>query len=255
MIDAGRFELHKGEFSLRELRSGFPAGSGENMVVFPPGQHFIHDQQSPSWCPPQTRDEWDALGVLLERLCDPSAWKGHETHRKSDQLRDKHYVHHFHLDERHGSRSTYRWFAFRAPDRFGNVWFNLGGTYEDLESLGHLWTSSVWLRRIKQLYPWVASTYRIRGAHNIPFHSQLPENVKSIWHGKRQGVSGAVRVDDDIYLYPGMASDAPRSSDPDRWMVFGQDGALFAMYGTTDGDVLLSMFDQARATMDCLTAM
>ena len=241
MIDASRLELYKGELSIKELRSWFPAGSGENMIVFPPGLHLIDDRHLAPWCPPKTTNEWDALGILLERLCDPSAWKGYETHQKADELRDKHCVHHFHLDERRRSRSPYRWFAFRAPNRFGNVWFNLGGTYENLESLRNLWTSPIWFRRIKQLYPWVASTYRIRGADKIPFRSQFPKNVRSIWHGKRQGVYGAMIVDDDVYLYPGMASGAPMSGDPDRWMVFVQDGALFAMYGEPDGGTLLSM--------------
>ena len=124
-----------------------------------------------------------------------------------------------------------------------------------MESLRNLWTSPVWFRRIKQLYPWVAAVYRIRGADKIPSNSQLPQNVRNVWHGKREDIYGAVIVDDDVYLYPVIAGEAPCLGDPDRWMVFAQDGALFAMYGEPDGEVLLSMFEQARTVMDSLAAV
>ena len=144
---------------------------------------------------------------------------------------------------------------FGTQYRFGNIWFGLGGTYEPPSSLKPLWTSSVWFDRIKLLFPWVASAYRIRGADKLPFRGQLPGNVRSVWHGKQAGIYGATIVDNDVYLYPGMADGAPNPSDPDRWMVFGQPGSLFAMYGEPDGEAIVSMFAQARTVMDGLAAV
>ena len=214
----------------------------------------VYGRQQEFWCPPETRTEWEALGTLLERLCDPSAWKGYETNRGADQLRDKLCIHHFHLDERNRRRSNYRWFAFRSPHRFGNVWFSIGGTYNPRESLRDLWTSPVWFARIRELYPWVASVYRIRGLDGRLPREQFDENVKDVWHGNRSGVYGVVVVDNDVYLCPGMAREAPIPSDPDRWMVFLRDGASFAMYGEPDGEALLSILDRARTVMDGLSA-
>ena len=243
-------QLYRGEISVRELRSMFPAGPGNNTVVFPGDPRSLCIAES-IWVPPRSGGEREALGVLLEQMCGPTGWKSYETNRKTDDLRDKHLIHHFHLDERTGSRSNYRWFAFRDPGRFGNVWFNLGGTYATLDDLKPLWTSPIWFQRMGQLYPWVASRYRIRGGRPIPAYPQLQHNVRSIWHNKSPDVYGVVRVGDDIYICPGMAIGAPLI-DLDHWIVFSQRGGMFAKFVPPDPEELLSAIRAAREEMDTL---
>ncbi len=243
------FEVSAGEFNTKELRSAFPAGLGPNMIAFPPGALGVCPPDPPLWQLPQTTDEWDALRTLVGRMSDPSAWKAHETNKHSDELRDKHLVHHFHLDGGRRPRSEYRWFAFRDPGRFGNVWFNLGGTYLPQEYLEGVWRTPVWFDRIRAFYPWVASAYRIRGVPIPLQHPQLPDNVRSVWHNKRDGVYGVVRLDGDVYVYPGMATDI-RHLDPSGWMFFTKPWGMFAMHADVDIGSILATVDTAGGVMD-----
>ena len=245
-----------GSASLGELRSMFPSGGDLNLLVLPYGADPADGWPLPStrmWSPPVS---WDDLAFLFDAMSSRGRWKEYETGRKRDELRDFCMVHHFHLGARRkmSQRSNYRWFAFRDPERLGNVWFNLGGTYASLGSLGSLWTSAMWMERIKELYPWVAAKYRIRGVEGMPQSGNSNAVVRAVWK-KELGCYPVVRVGDDVFLCAGERAqtlDLDRSADPDRWSVFMTPDGMFAMMMGADGETILGQMADARDIADRL---
>ena len=219
-----------GDLELNYLKGIFPAPSGENLMVFP---GFV-DRASGSFLPSDGiwshPGNWDDLSVLFRAMVDGDTWRGHETKKGRDDLRDVCLVHHFHLDAGKKNRSAYRWFAFRDSLRFGNIWFNLGGSYLGWAGMGDLWTSPVWMERIRALYPSVAAHYRIRGAGRVPAYPHNRALVEGVWRDA-PGYA-AHRVGSDIYICAG--GEARRidlaGCDPERWVVFGGIGVMFAEY-------------------------
>ncbi|MCY4365769.1 MAG: hypothetical protein OXE17_06050 [Chloroflexi bacterium] len=191
--------------SFNELRAIFPAGGYFNLLMLPHGAVPGNDwpfPQSELWQPPCS---WDDIHPLLEDMIQENDWQAFETGQKKDLLRDHCLVHHFHLEAKRskGPRSAYRWFAFRDPKRFGNVWFNLGGTYlsPSPEKLGQMWTSPTWMSRIIELYPLVARTYLIRGTP-IPIPEPTRRGVIHIWENEKDCYP-VVKVGNYIYLCAG----------------------------------------------------
>ena len=231
MSDSGDFGITGfGDLELNYLRGIFAAGGGENLMVFP----GLVDRASGSFLPSDGMwshpGNWDDLSVLFRSMVNGDAWCGHETKKGRDDLRDVCLVHHFHLDAGKRSRSSYRWFAFRDPLRFGNIWFNLGGTDLGHQQLGDLWTSPVWMERIKLMYPSVAAHYHIRSAGEFPAYPHNRALVEGVWSDSFG--YPANRVGSDFYICAGGRArriDLARC-DPERWVVFGGIGVMFAQY-------------------------
>ena len=240
--------------SVNELRAAFPAGSSRNLLMLPYGTVPGTDWPFPItklWLPPFS---WDDLQFLLDAMSHESAWQDFETRQKGDPLRDTCLIHHFHLasSREKGARSSYRWFAFRDPLRFGNVWFNLGGTYLSPEFLGPLWTSPVWMFRLIQLYPWVASTYLIRGNPGFPLPVPSRPVVHRIWKHE-PNCYPVVNVGDYFYICAGgrasrldLASLAAR----DRWAVYRTADGLFAQFLESEPDNMLHQIQEASGIAD-----
>ena len=240
--------------SINELRATFPVGGYANLLMLPhyvvPGPYWPFPS-SGMWSPPGS---WDNLQPLFYAMSNQSTWQEYETTHKRDELRDTCLVHHFHLDSHrnNGQRSSYRWFAFRDPLRFGNVWFNLGGTYRSLGSLRQLWTSPEWMRRLKQLYPWVAAKYRIRGNPGLPAPAVSRANVRHIWNLEKDCYP-VVSVSKFFYLCAGGRArnlDLERCAEQDRWTVAMFSGGMFAKFLEADPESMLHQLRESSETAD-----
>ena len=240
--------------SVSELRAAFPAGSSHNLLMLPYGTVPGADWPFPStrlWSPPCS---WDDLHFLLEAMSHESSWHDFETKKKEYALRDTCLVHHFHLESSRGKgpRSNYRWFAFRDPLRFGNVWFNLGGIYLSPEWLSPLWTSSTWMSRRIQLDPWVASTYYIRGNPGLPVPVASRLGVRHIWKDE-ENCYPVVKVGDYFYICAGgrashldLASLAVRG----RWAVYVTSKVSFAQFLESEPENMLHQMQDASGIAD-----
>ena len=219
-----------GDLELNDLKGIFSAGGGENLMVFP----GLVDRASGSFLPSDRiwshPGNWDDLSFLFRAMADGDAWCGHETQKGRDDLRDVCLVHHFHLDAGKKNRSAYRWFAFKDPLRFGNIWFNLGGSYLGWAGMADLWTSPVWMERIRALYPSVAALYRILGAGKLPAYPHSQNLVEAVW--RNSPGYAAHRVGPDIYICAGGRARNINLAlcDPERWSVFSGGGVMFAQY-------------------------
>ena len=240
--------------SINELRATFPADGNENLLMLPQGAASGFGWPFPDegmWA----TGNWDDLRSLFEAMASRNEWFAHETNSNGDELRDTCLVHHFHLDGHRRPRSSYRWFAFRDPSRFGNLWFNLGGTDKSLDELRDFWTGREWMVQIKRLYPWVAAKYRIRGNPGIPVPSYIPRAVRQIRHHEPNHYP-VVQVDDDIYLCAGgraRALDLDRCAAVDRWSVYVTGEGMFATIFDQDPENMLLQIADARKTADRLT--
>ena len=235
-------EIYEGKASTQDLQHLFPAYGNENLMVFPHGMNVSLNWFFPSddlWSPPAT---WSDISFLLDAMCTSENWQDFETTRRKDPLREYCMVHHFHIEssQKIKQRSGYRWFAFRDPKRLGNVWYNLGGTYTFPK-----WTSSTWMARICELYPWIASIYRIRDITKIPIVSYSPANVRYIWKNE-PSCYPVVRVENQVYLCAGDRAQKLILNDIDdsSWMVFITPEGLFAKLRDSD-NVIEEMADAA----------
>ena len=240
--------------SPNELRATFPDGGYENLLMLPhyivPGPYWPFPSEK-IWSPPGS---WDDLQPLFDAMSDQTKWKEYETTHKRDELRDNCLVHHFHLDSHrnNGQRSSYRWFAFRDPLRFGNIWFNLGGTYLSVKTLSELWTSPEWMRRLNQLYPWVADKYRIRGNPGLdtPIFSRAA--VRHVWLNEPDCYP-VVLVDNFYYLCAGGRArnlDLERYAKNDRWTVTMSYEGMFAKFLEADPKSMLHQIWESSKTAD-----
>lgn len=187
-------------------------------------------------------------------MCSRDGWRAYETKSARDELRDACLVYHFHLDSgRKKGRSAYRWFAFRDPARFGNVWFNLGGTYAGPNMLRSLWTSHEWMRRIKELFPEVAVRYWIRGCEGFPVIEPSRHSVSHLWR-EEQDRYPAVQVEDGLYLSAGGRAQSLDldQCDPDGWSVFVTWYGLFAEQLEPNGERILARMKEASEVADRL---
>ena len=235
--------------SINELRATFPADGNENLLMMPQDA-----ASSLGWPFPDegmwTTGNWDDLRSLFEAMVSRDEWIDHETNQKGDELRDTCLVHHFHLDGHRRKRSSYRWFAFRDPSRFGNVWFNLGGTHKSLDELGDFWTGPEWMVQIKRLYPWVAAKYLIRGNDKIPVPPYIPHVVRHIRH-REPNHYPVVQVDQYVYICPGgraQALDLDHCRSVDRWTVQRTDYGMFATILERDPENMLLQLANASKT-------
>ena len=249
-----RLQVGSAVCSINELKAIFPAGSSEHLLMVPRDTVIGTNWPFPStriWSPPGS---WDDLQFLFDEMSSQSTWQEFETTRKSDELRETCLVHHFHLEShrKNGQRSSYRWFAFRDPFRFGNVWFNLGGTYRSLDILRPLWTSPEWMARIEKLYPWVASKYRIRGNPGIPTPVASPPMVRHIWR-REPDCYPVVEVDGFVYICAGGRArklDLDSHAKHDRWAVHITPHGSFAKFLEADPEMMLHQLRAASETVE-----
>ena len=120
------------------------------------------------------------------------------------------------------------------------MWFNLGGTYRNERELRPLWTSSVWMARIKRLYPDVAARYRIRGRSGLRSNGSSSRAVRDALKDEKD-YHPVVGVGDDLYLCAGGKAqklDLDRC-DPDQWSVFLMAGATYATLMEPDGETIV----------------
>ena len=243
-----------GAFRLSELRSMFPRGGDAHLLLLPegarPGGGWPFSSEG-IW---SEHGSWDDLSYLFDAMCSGDGWWAYETKSGYDELRETCLVHHFHLDDgRRRGRSSYRWFAFRDPVRFGNVWFNLGGTYRNERELRPLWTSSVWMARIKRLYPDVAVRYRIRGRSGLRSNGSSSRAVRDALKDEKD-YHPVVGVGDDLYLCAGGKAqklDLDRC-DPDQWSVFLMAGATYATLMEPDGETIVERMRESAELADRL---
>ena len=241
--------------SFNELRAIFPSGGSEHLLMVPDDVALSDDRAFPStgiWSPPNSNDD---LEFLFKAMATRGGWKEFETSRNNDELRDTCLVHHFHLESHRekDKRSDYRWFAFRDPCRFGNVWFNLGGTSESLDNLRPLWTSPVWMERIKKLYPWVAAKYRIRGnPPNMPPPIYSPVGERYI-RKQEPNCYPVVLVENSFYISAGGRArklDLNSPSSDDRWGVFSGPFGRFAKFFDLHPENILRQMQEAAEIAD-----
>ena len=240
--------------SINELKASFPARGDDHLLMMPHGVVPGGNWPFPStgiWSQPGS---WDDVEFLFDAMVSRDEWRDFETNQKTDELRDTCLVHHFHLESRRkdGQRSSYRWFAFRDPLRFGNVWFNLGGTYGSLDILRPLWTSPEWMTQIERLYPWVASKYLIRGNPGLPTPVASRSVERHIWRRERDCYP-VVKVGDFFYLCAGGRArklDLDSHAEHDRWAVYVTPDGAFAKYLDADPEVMLHEIEAASGTAD-----
>ena len=243
-----------GAFRLSEFGSIFPGGGDDHVLLLPEGALPGGGWPFPSEGIWSEYCSWDDLSYLFQAMCSRDRWEAYETKRGYDELRDTCLVHHFHLDDgRKKGRSSYRWFAFRDPVRFGNVWFNLGGTYHGHRDLRPLWTSSVWMARIKRLFPDVAKRYRIRGGGELPSNGSSSRAVRNTLRDEKD-YHPVVGVGDDLYLCAGGKAqklDLDRC-DPDQWGVFLMAHVTYATLLEPDGEAILERLRESSELADRL---
>ena len=195
---------------------------------------------------------WDNIHFLFEAMSHQSAWQDFETTSKTDELRDTCLVHHFHLDpkQKNRHRSNYRWFAFRDPRRFGNIWFNLGGTSRSLAILRGRWTSPEWMYQLARLYPRIATRYRIRGTGDIRPPNPRPTTVRHIWKHEPDAYP-VVIVGGDVYICAGGRAstlDLENHADNDRWGVYITAHGSFAKYHDLNGEAIIEQIRKSAET-------
>ena len=138
-------QLYRGEISVRELRSMFPAGPGNNTVVFPGDPRSLCIAES-IWVPPRSGGEREHWACLLDNVW-PNGWKSYEpTERRT--IFAQHLIHHF-IGRANGS-AHYR--VLSESRRFGT----LVQLRRYVRDLGHLkpygqvlYGSSVWGNSIR----------------------------------------------------------------------------------------------------------
>ena len=200
--------LGRGNFSIPEIRSYVELLEGDNMIIFPGNSgdsiEYLFKEHD-IWGPPNSLDDLD---ILLEALMNPTEWKAHETREPhKDLLQRTNLIHHFHLDVHKKKRSEYRWFAFRDVKRFGNVWFNLGGSKKPWKELESIWAGDKGFKRLHQLYPWVSQKYHIR-THPEVFPTELSKKiVNKIWGNltiNYPDIYPILHIWPNFYLCPGQ---------------------------------------------------
>ena len=239
--------------SINELRAAFPEGGEAHLLMLPqntsPGEGWPFAEGG-LWSP----GNWEELQALFAAMTTANEWEGHETNERADELRDTCLVHHFHLDAHTKKRSSYRWFAFKDTRRFGNTWFNLGGTEKHPKELQEIWVGPEWMVQIKKLYPWVAAQYRIRGNQGIPIPAYRRASVRQTRH-REPNCYAAVHVDDEFYICPGGGAreiNLSRDQTRDRWITFVTKGGIFAKEMDPDPDAMMQQFQDAKWTADRL---
>ena len=243
-----------GAFRLSELASMFPGGGDDHLLLLPEGALPGGGWPFPSEGIWSECGSWDDLSYLFEAMCSRNRWGAYETTGAYDELRDTCLVHHFHLDDgRKKGRSSYRWFAFRDPVKFGNVWFNLGGTYRGRRDLRPLWTSSVWMARIKRLFPDVAKRYRIRGRGGLPSNGSSSRVVRDTLRDEKSYYP-VVGAGDDLYLCAGGKAQKLDldTCDPDQWSVFVMAHATYATLLELDGEAIVERLRESSELADRL---